>query len=474
MIITMDGELHLRDVPPALRRRLQEQLTIPNPDYTAALRMGLPTWNTPRELLLYKVADNELTVPRGMAREVWRLRPKGTVFRDRRTVCPAPDWPQGSIQLRGYQAQAARAAVESRTRQGVLVMPCGAGKTETALWILRALGQPALWITHTRDLMQQAAERAAARLGLRGAQLGIISDGQRGVGTHLTVATVQSLYRMEMDGLAKRFGTVIVDECQHVVLNPATAQMFSAVLACLPAKYRYGLTATPTRADGLDGTIYMVLGDKLHEVGQAQLRQAGMTVQPAVCIVKTDFAYERSPPEADHIDIVRLRRCMAQDDARTRLLLDRLRPELEAGHTCIVLGASLELLRRLEEALRGDGGAGAVFLHGGVPAAKRRRALGDLREGKARCLLATYQLAREGLDIPRADRLFLAQPVRDATAIQQSIGRISRPADGKRDAVVYDLVDGRVPACQAQYTARRRVYKKLELTIKEEPHNGSI
>ena len=55
-------------------------------------------------------------------------------------------------------------------------------------------------------------------------------------------------------------------------------------------------------------------------------------------------------------------------------------------------------------------------------------------ESPVRCLLATYQLAKEGLDIPRADRLFLVQPVRDATAIQQAVGRIMRPAPGKTDA----------------------------------------
>lgn len=93
--------------------------------------------------------------------------------------------------------------------------------------------------------------------------------------------------------------------------------------------------------------------------------------------------------------------------------------------------------------------------------------LGD-PESPARCLLATYQLAKEGLDIPRADRLFLVQPVRDATAIQQSVGRIMRPAPGKRDAIVYDFVDAWVPTCQSQWSARKTVYRKLNATIEKE------
>ena len=52
----LDGRLRLIDCPPALRRALTEELTIPNPAYQRAAAMGLPTWNIPRELLLYEVA----------------------------------------------------------------------------------------------------------------------------------------------------------------------------------------------------------------------------------------------------------------------------------------------------------------------------------------------------------------------------------------------------------------------------------
>ena len=85
-----------------------------------------------------------------------------------------------------------------------------------------------------------------------------------------------------------------------------------------------------------------------------------------------------------------------------------------------------------------------------------------------RCLLATYQLAKEGLDIPRADRLYLVQPVRDKVAVEQAVGRIMRPAPGKTDTLVYDFIDDKVPTCRSQYAARRRVYKQLNTNILEE------
>lgn len=475
MIVTLDGRLRLTDCPARLRRQLMDRLTIPNPAYQRAQAMGLPTWNIPRELMLYQVDNNELILPRGLAMDIWRNRPGGTTRRDCMNLCPAPRWPQNTITLRGYQQRTAQTVLESKVPQGIIVMPCGAGKTETGLYIARTIGQPVLWIAHTLDLIRQVQERAALRLGLSGAQLGLLAGRQRRIGTHLTVATVQTLYHMELDELADRFGTVIVDECQHVVANPANAEMYNSVLGCLPAYYRYGLTATPDRADGLADTIRMILGDTLAQVSQQELVEAGGTVLPVVRPVQTEFHYSPGAREYDHIDPNRLRRHMAADNARIARILAYLVPALREGHTCIVLGSSLDMLARLEQALADEStlqerGILCRSINGSTRAALRAEALRELRdpESPARCLLATYQLAKEGLDIPRADRLYLVQPVRDATAIQQSVGRIMRPAPGKTDAVVYDFVDTWVPTCQSQWAARKTVYRKLNATIEKE------
>ena len=109
-----------------------------------------------------------------------------------------------------------------------------------------------------------------------------------------------------------------------------------------------------------------------------------------------------------------------------------------------------------------------AFISGASKRAERAAALAAMKTGTLRCLCATYQLAKEGLDIPRADRLFLASPVRDSVIVQQSVGRIMRPAEGKTDALVYDFVDRAVPTCKGQYNARRRVYKQLHCTVKLE------
>ena len=87
--------------------------------------------------------------------------------------------------------------------------------------------------------------------------------------------------------------------------------------------------------------------------------------------------------------------------------------------------------------------------------------------GQARILFATYQLAKEGLDIPCLDRLVLATPTRNKVIVQQSIGRIQRPAPGKTEALVIDLVDEKTPQLLVQHKQRRTLYRKMNITEKE-------
>ena len=145
------------------------------------------------------------------------------------------------------------------------------------------------------------------------------------------------------------------------------------------------------------------------------------------------------------------------------------------GETVLVLGCSLDILEAMCRALRSQGdfaaaGLNAHFICGATKAADRTAALRELKDPAcpARVLFATYQLAKEGLDIPCAGRLYLVQPVRDKVSVQQAVGRIMRPAPGKTTALVYDFVDNNVPACRSQYAARRRVYRQLNAEILEE------
>lgn len=344
MIYTLDGELHLQDVPTPLLHQLIQELTVPNPKFQNALRLGRPTYNIPETVMLYEIKGNALTLPRGMAEEVWRARPAGTTAQVRTLKGEPVDFDTSRFSPRSYQQQAVNAALACRWCQGVLIAPCGAGKTEIGMAVIAHLGRPALWITHTLDLAQQAKERAQLRLGLDEREVAIVSGSHKRCGTKLTIATVQSLYRMELNELARTVGVVIVDECHHVVNNPEQASMFAAVLRCLPARWRFGLTASDTRSDGLSETIFQVLGPRVAVIDSQQLEQ--LLITPRVETVPTTFVYTPRANESP-IDYIRLMRHMADDAGRMQTVERIIDRAVTEGRSWLVLAASLTILDRL-------------------------------------------------------------------------------------------------------------------------------
>ena len=89
-----------------------------------------------------------------------------------------------------------------------------------------------------------------------------------------------------------------------------------------------------------------------------------------------------------------------------------------------------------------------------------------MKTGKMRYLFASFNLAKEGLDIPLLDRLYLTTPKKDYAVVTQSIGRIARVADGKKDAVCYDYVDD-IQFCENQWKRRKTTYRKAGCLICE-------
>jgi len=100
-------------------------------------------------------------------------------------------------------------------------------------------------------------------------------------------------------------------------------------------------------------------------------------------------------------------------------------------------------------------------LTGRLSKRKHEQVMQQARSGRLRVIVAT-QVADEGLDLPELDRLFLATPCRSTAKVQQRIGRVMRPAEGKQDAVVYDFVDSQVGMLASQAKSRcYNVYSRL-------------
>ena len=132
------------------------------------------------------------------------------------------------------------------------------------LEIVARIGGRALWLTHTQDLLNQSMTRAKSVLGNIGQ--GTITEGKVNCGDGITFATVQTLSKIDLTEHRDYWDVIICDECHHAAGSPTKVTQFYKVLSNLKALYKIGLTATPKRADGLEESMFALLGDIIYEV----------------------------------------------------------------------------------------------------------------------------------------------------------------------------------------------------------------
>lgn len=401
----------------------------------------------------YSQAKDTLWLPRGLHVRLRELAP-GLLVEDRRLrLEPVRFGWRGNLYDYQYLAVAKLAAQGG----GVLVSPPGSGKTQMGLALVAEFRQPALWLVHTKDLARQAVERARELFNLPRRAVGYVGEGDEEPGTHLTVAMVQTLAKRPETArwLAERIGTVVADECQHI-----PALTVARVVSVFPAYYRVGLTATPTRTDGLHPIIYALMGPGSVRITPEQLVRRGRLVVPTVRVIDTGFRFYGEG------DWNVLQKTRAADSRRNWLICTLAAKEAKNGHRVIVLVELVRHARLVESLLRERWRVPAWAVVGEVAPAVRRRVYQRVSEGGA--VLVATKLADEGLDLPALDRLILGASGRSAPRVEQQIGRVMRAWQGKEDAVVYDLADLDVPALRDQARERLRVYRRLGFNVERQ------
>ncbi len=441
--------IELSDLPLHIRTLIEKDLTLTNPEYTKAVKQGRSTYNKPPTIKLYRYEGETLILPRGYGKKLTRFFNAQNIaytVDDQRLILPRVEL-HSRIQTRDYQETAVRKLVKHQ--QGGVVAPCGAGKTQILLEAMARIGQPALWVTHTRELAEQVIKRATDVLDLEPDEIGRIYGGELTVGKRFTVALVQTLSRINLDEIKDRFGAVLVDEAHHM----AAAQFFHPV-GQFPARYRLWASATPTRADGLTDMVFAAGGPILYQIGQHEIEQ---TVTPGLEVIETDFDFIGD----SYTSTIS---AMTEDAARNRLIVNTVKKHAP-GHYSLILSERTEHLITLQTVLRHAlPDLRIEILHGKLPKKQREAIMQAAINREIDILLAT-QLAREGLDLPHLDRLFLTLPKRAAAAVQQEVGRVMRPAPGKTSALVIDLWDSQCPLVRGQWWARRSVYQRLGMSV---------
>lgn len=276
----------------------------------------------------------------------------------------------------------------------------------------------------------------------------MIGDGKFKIGEKLTIAMTLTLNRRNLTEVVKQFGALFLDEAHHLA-----ARTFRETIAQFPAKYRFWTTATPERGDKLTSMLFHGAGPIIHEIDSEDLP----IITPEVKVIKTQFN------QVDD-DFNKLLEMIWTNQARNQLIVDTIGNEAKKGNYLLVLSDRIKHIEFLHQELAQAHPNLSIELYHG-----KRKNRGEImrrvKNKEVDILLATFSIAKEWLDIPHLNRLFLATPKKDAITVKQSVGRIMRQCEDKTDAIEYDFWDDKCPIVINQFWHRRRVYRKLNMEI---------
>lgn len=457
----ISNRIYIEEPTDQVQEWVKENLKFPNPEYEKKQRMGFWTGRTPKELRLYEWNGNTLILPFGVCREIMPML-RGTPVRCEFRQDSVISFGGSDVPLRDYQSEACKAMIDAK--YGILQSATGSGKTQMGIAMIKMIRRRALWLCHTADLLNQSRDRAMQYMDPE--MIGTITEGKVNVGIGVTFATVQTMANLELQQYRDYWDVIIVDECHRVSSSATSFTRYEKVLNHLAARHKYGLTATPERSDGLIKATFALIGRVMHAVPDEAIAGRVMSVKVRKVETWTEIDEDLCLNDDGTINYTKLIEYLTTNPDRNKEIARKIMEE--KGHSCLILSDRLAQLEEIRNLLPYEMQEESAFINGKMQSkkakAERGQAIEDMRTGKKKYLFASYSLAKEGLDVPCLDRLFLASPCKYSAVITQAVGRIRRTANGKETPIVFDFVDD-IGYCQGAYKKRCTSYRKMGAEI---------
>ena len=348
------------------------------------------------------------------------------------------DW-----KLRDYQRMAAEAFWAGGS--GVVVLPCGAGKTMVGAAAMAKAGATTLILVTNTVAGRQWKRELIARTSLTEEEIGEYS-GERKEIRPVTIATYQVVTRKTKGEYrhlelfdSRDWGLVVYDE---VHLLPAPVFRMTADLQ---SRRRLGLTATLVREDGREGDVFSLIGPKRYDVPWRDIEAQGW-IAPAEC----------TEVRVTLTDAERLDYATAEADVRYKLAATALTktPVIKsivakhAGEPTLVIGAYLDQLEMLGDELD------APVIQGSTRNKEREELFDKFRRGEIRTLVVS-KVANFSIDLPEASvAIQISGTFGSRQEEAQRLGRLLRPKGDGRQAHFYSIVSR--DTVDTEYAAHRQ------------------
>ncbi len=341
----------------------------------------------------------------------------------------AIDLQSSSWSLRDYQTEAIRRFCDNGS--GVVVLPCGAGKTIVGAGVMAQLDTTTLiLVTNTVSARQWRAE-LLSKTDLSEDDIGEYSGSVKEI-KPVTIASYSIMAAKRKGEFAhlgvldaKNWGLVVYDE---VHLLPAPVFQLTAQLQ---ARRRLGLTATLVREDGREGDVFSLIGPKRFDVPWKKLESEGY-IAPARCVeIRVDLPASERLDYAAGTDKERFR---LASTSPTKAAIVKELLELHPDDPTLIIGTYLEQIEELSRSL------GIPMITGDTPVSERETLYQAFRAGELGRLVVS-KVANFSIDLPEASvAIQVSGSFGSRQEEAQRLGRILRPKADGRPAMFYTLV----------------------------------
>ncbi|ALS21538.1 DNA repair helicase XPB [Paenibacillus naphthalenovorans] len=341
-----------------------------------------------------------------------------------------------TFELRDYQQSAVESFYREGSAQGgsgVLVLPCGAGKTVIGIAAMGRLNCATLILTSNSTSVRQWKREILEKTDVTEEMVGEYT-GQHKEVKPITIATYQILtYRKSKDDLfvhmdlfnKRDWGLIVYDEV-HLLPAPVFR-----VTADIQATRRLGLTATLIREDGREEDVFSLVGPKRYEMPWKDLETKGW-------IASVECIEVRVPMPPAEMDVYRTEgarqkmKCASVNSAKQAVVEELLRKH--EGEQILIIGQYLEQLQELTRR------TGVPLISGEVAHDKREKLYNAFRNGELKVLIVS-KVANFAVDLPDASiAIQVSGSFGSRQEEAQRLGRILRPKSGDNKAYFYTLV----------------------------------
>ncbi|HCM26954.1 MAG TPA: DNA helicase [Treponema sp.] len=361
---------------------------------------------------------------------------------------------------RDYQTEAARSVVGDGgpgSGYGVIVLPCGAGKTVVGMVVMSLLKTNTLVLTTNVAAVHQWIDELIDKTGLTADQIAEYTGDSKSVAP-VTVATYQILtWRPDKEAefphfrlfRARPWGLIIYDEV-HLLPAPVFR-----VTAELQAVRRLGLTATLVREDGAEADVFSLVGPKRYDVPWKDLEAKGWIAEAVCAEIRVDLPENLKIPYA--VTDQRNKYRVASENPLKRAIVRQL-AENHPEDRILVIG---QYVRQLEELAKD---LGAPLITGKTPNGEREEIYGSFRRGEVRIIVVS-KVANFAIDLPDASMAIqVSGSFGSRQEEAQRLGRILRPK--KRNSYFYTVV--------SRYTVEEEFAANRQKFLAEQGYKYSI